>query len=73
LNRCRPEGAAELNIEPKVSDPLSEPGPRKPDLLPAIILLAIVGLIGIAIWLFPYVQGFVERQNCIAVGRVDCD
>ena len=52
---------------------MPEPGPRKPDFLPAIILLAIVALIGVAIWLFPYMQGYVERQNCIAAGRVDCD
>jgi hypothetical protein len=40
--------------------------------VPVIVLLAIVALVCIAIWLFPYVQGFVQRENCIAVGRVDC-
>jgi hypothetical protein len=37
-----------------------------------IILLAIVGLIGIVIWLFPYMQGYVQRQNCIAAGQLNC-
>jgi hypothetical protein len=61
-----------LTINLKVSDPLPKPNPQRPDLLPAIILLAIVVLFCAVVWLFPYIQGFVERENCIAVGRVDC-
>jgi hypothetical protein len=37
-----------------------------------IILLAIVGLVGIVIWLFPYAQEIVQHQNCVGSGRVDC-
>jgi hypothetical protein len=37
-----------------------------------IILLAIAGLTCIVIWVFPYVQGYVERQNCVAAGQVNC-
>jgi hypothetical protein len=51
---------------------LPEPNPRRPDFLPAIVLLAIVALFCIVVWLFPYVHGLVERQKRIAVGRVDC-
>jgi hypothetical protein len=51
---------------------LSEPKPRKPDYLPAIILGTIVGLICVVIWLFPYLQGYVQHQNCVGSGRVDC-
>jgi hypothetical protein len=45
---------------------------RRPDLLPIIVLLAIVGLVCAGLWLFPYLQSAVERQNCVAVGREDC-
>jgi hypothetical protein len=51
---------------------LPEPGPRKPDYLPAIVLGTIVGLICIVVWLFPYLQGYVQHQNCVGSGRVDC-
>ncbi len=51
---------------------LPEPNPRKPDYLPAIILGTIVGLICIVVWLFPYLQGYVQHQNCVGSGRVDC-
>jgi hypothetical protein len=51
---------------------LPQPNSRRPDFLPVVILLAIVGLIGIVIWLFPYMQGYVQRQNCIAAGQVNC-
>jgi hypothetical protein len=51
---------------------LPEPNSRRPDFLPLLILLVIIGLIGIVIWLFPYAQGYVQRQNCIAAGQVNC-
>lgn len=46
---------------------------RRFDLVPVIVLVAILGLIGLAVWLFPYALDYVHRQDCIAVGRVDCD
>ena len=51
---------------------MTEPNRRRPDLLPIIILVAIVGIVCAGLWLFPYVQAVIERQNCIAVGRDDC-
>jgi hypothetical protein len=51
---------------------MTEPNRRRPDLLPAIVLLAIFGLACAGYWLFPYFQNNVQRQNCIAVGRTDC-
>jgi hypothetical protein len=51
---------------------MPEPERRRPDLLPVIILVAIVAVAAAALWLFPYVQGMVEHQNCVAVGRDDC-
>ncbi len=52
---------------------MTEPDRRRPDLLPVIILLAIVGAVAAGLWLFPYVQAVVERQDCVAVGRDDCN
>lgn len=54
--------------EPK----MTEPNRRRPDLLPIVILVAIVGLVCAGLWLFPYLQSVIGRQNCIAVGRTDC-
>jgi hypothetical protein len=51
---------------------MTEPNRRRPDLLPVIILVAILGVAGAALWLFPYVQSVIQRQDCIAVGRDDC-
>ena len=51
---------------------MAEPNRRRPDLLPIIVLLAIVAVVCAGLWLFPYVQSVMERQNCIAVGRDDC-
>jgi hypothetical protein len=51
---------------------MTEPNRRRPDLLPIIILVAIVGIVCAGLWLFPYVQAVVEHQNCVAVGRDDC-
>ena len=51
---------------------MTEPDRRRPDLLPVIVLLAILGAVGAGLWLFPYVQAVIQRQDCIAVGRVDC-
>jgi hypothetical protein len=51
---------------------MPEPNRRRPDLLPVIILLAVVGAVCAGLWLFPYLQAVIQRQDCIAVGRVDC-
>jgi hypothetical protein len=52
---------------------MTEPNRRRPDLLPVIILLAIVGAVGAGLWLFPYVQAALQHRDCVAVGRTDCD
>ncbi len=51
---------------------MADPRQRKPDILPLIILIVIVGVMALGIWLFPYASGFLNRQNCIASGRTDC-
>jgi hypothetical protein len=51
---------------------MTEPNRRPFDLLPVIVLLAILGVVGAGFWLFPYVQAIIQHQDCIAVGRVDC-
>jgi hypothetical protein len=51
---------------------MTDPNRRRPDLLPIIVLLAIVGVAVAALWLFPYHQSVVQHQNCVAVGRDDC-
>jgi flagellar basal body-associated protein FliL len=51
---------------------MTDPNRRRPDLLPIIILLAIVAVVVGGIWLFPYFQSVAEHQNCVAVGRTDC-
>jgi hypothetical protein len=51
---------------------MPEPNRRRPDLLPAIVLLAIVGAVGAGLWLFPYVQTALQHRDCVSVGRTDC-
>jgi hypothetical protein len=51
---------------------MTDPNPRRPDLLPIIILIAIVAVVVGGLWLFPYLQSAVEHQDCVAVGRADC-
>ena len=50
-----------------------EPGPRRPrDLMPLVVLAAIV-LVALAGWLiFPAVQRALSNQDCIAAGHVNC-
>jgi hypothetical protein len=52
---------------------MTEPNRRRPDLLPIIILLAILGVVCAGLWLFPYLQAAIQRQDCVAVGRDDCN
>jgi hypothetical protein len=51
---------------------MPETNPRRPDLLPVIVLAAILATIGLGVWLFPYALDYIHRQDCIAIGRVDC-
>jgi hypothetical protein len=51
---------------------MPNPNRRGLDLLPIIILLAIIAVVVGGIWLFPYFQSVAEHQNCVAVGRADC-
>jgi len=51
---------------------MTDPNCRRPDLLPIIVLLAIVGVVCGGLWLFPYLQSVAQYQNCVAVGRADC-
>ena len=48
-------------------------GPPPPSRLFPVIVLAIVAALALLGWsLFPVVQGFVARQDCVAVGRTNC-
>lgn len=51
---------------------MPDPNRRRFDLLPVIVLVAILGAIGLGVWLFPSALDYIHRQDCIAVGRVDC-
>ncbi len=51
---------------------MPKPNSQRPDLLPVIVLLGVVGVICIGFWLFPYVQKVIQREDCISVGRQDC-
>lgn len=50
-----------------------EPSPRRPrDLMPVVVLAAII-LIALAGWLiFPAVQRSLFNQDCVASGHVNC-
>jgi hypothetical protein len=52
---------------------MTEPNRRRPDLLPVIVLLAILAVACAAYWLFPYFQAVIQHRDCVAVGRTDCD
>ncbi len=45
---------------------------QRPDFLPVIVLFGIVVVICLGIWLFPYLQSVIQRQDCVATGRQDC-
>ena len=50
---------------------MSDPPP--PSRLFPVIVLAVLIVGGLlAWWLFPVVQGFVARQDCVATGRTNC-
>jgi hypothetical protein len=52
---------------------VSNPNSPRPDFLPVIVLFAIVGIICAGIWLFPHFQKIIQQQDCVAVGRNDCN
>ncbi len=45
---------------------------RRPDLVPILILAAIVVLILLGVWLFPRLQDALSFQDCVATGRANC-
>lgn len=51
--------------------------PRKPNsvptLLPFIVMAVILLVIYLGVLLFPTVQRIMNRQDCIATGRTNCD
>jgi len=46
--------------------------PARLDILPVIILIAIVAIIGAGVWIFPHLQKIIQREDCFATGRADC-
>jgi len=46
--------------------------PRRFDLVPILILAAIVVLILLGVWLFPRLQAALSFQDCVATGRANC-
>ena len=49
------------------------PEPSSPSRLFPVITLVVIILLGLAAWqLFPVVQGFISRQDCVATGRTNC-
>jgi len=55
-----------------VSDLKPRPKAKGSDLLPVIVLVAIVAVIGAGVWIFPYLQKIIQREDCYATGRPDC-
>ncbi len=51
---------------------MSDQTPPQSRLVPVLILAAIVAAVLLAVWLFPVVQGWIARQDCVARGRTDC-
>ena len=44
-----------------------------PSRLFPVLALAAVIVLGLLAWrLFPVVQGFIARQDCVATGRTNC-
>jgi hypothetical protein len=41
-------------------------------ILPILVLGGIVAFCLLAWWLFPVVQGYMARQDCVALGRTNC-
>jgi hypothetical protein len=41
-------------------------------LLPILVLCGMILLAVFAWWVFPYVQGWISNQDCVALGRTNC-
>ena len=50
---------------------MNEP-PRPSSWFPVIVLAVAVVLALVAWQVFPVIQGFVARQDCVATGRTNC-
>ncbi len=46
---------------------------RRPDLLPVLLLVAIVLVLLGGWWIFPRLHNAVALQDCTAAGRTDCN
>jgi len=46
--------------------------PRKPDFTPWVVLAVVLGLIAGGLYLFPRVKAYINFQDCVASGRIDC-
>lgn len=56
-------------------DPEGRPPPsgrRPPDFTPWIVLVALLGLMALGLYLFPMVKSYMNYQDCVGSGRVDC-
>jgi hypothetical protein len=49
-----------------------EPGPRRFDVLPVLLLALLAAAMLGGLWLFPRLQAYIAHEDCIAVGRTDC-
>ncbi|WP_428376315.1 hypothetical protein [Lichenicoccus sp.] len=47
-------------------------GRRLPDFTPWIVLVALLGLMALGLYLFPMVKSYMNYQDCVGSGRVDC-
>lgn len=49
-----------------------EDNPRRWDLLPVLVLAAVVAAMLLGVWLYPKLQHYLSQQDCIATGRTNC-
>ncbi len=47
-------------------------GRRPPDFTPWIVLVALLGLMALGLYVFPMVKSYMNYQDCVGSGRVDC-
>lgn len=43
------------------------------DVLPVVVLVALVLLMLLGWWLYPKLQHYMSQQDCIATGRTNCE
>jgi hypothetical protein len=56
----------------KVTDVADEREPRRWDVVPVLVLAAIVGLMVLGWLAYPALQRALSTQDCIATGRTNC-